>query len=149
MKNIQIYTSFENDSCFLVEFDTVRLYLSLMYVQLHSKWYRHTHSFLWLFSIFDFFFAVFRTLSPIFSFTLKKMSTKKHNLTSTHIFLFFSFIFPFFLFLFFYGKASNKKTNLEENPTPTEGIVSKKRKNLKENTTSTKGIITYIANKCT
>jgi hypothetical protein len=83
MKNIQIYTSFENDSCFLVEFDTVRLYLSLMYVQLHSKWYRHTHSFLWLFSIFDFFFAVFRTLSPIFSFTLKKMSTKKHNLTST------------------------------------------------------------------
>src|SRR2546429_7630307 len=125
MKNIQIYTFFENDSCFLIEFDTVRLYLSLMYVQLHSKWYRHTHSFLWLFSIFDFFFAVFRTLSPIFSFTLKKMSTKKHNLTSTQnktkkrkqkqhqnimkqpnvirklIFLFFFLYFSFFFIPFF------------------------------------------------
>jgi hypothetical protein len=74
---------------------------------------------------------------------------KQPNVIRRLIFLFFSFIFPFFLFLFFYGKASNKKTNLEENPTPTEGIVSKKRKNLEENPTSTKGIITYIANKCT
>jgi hypothetical protein len=86
----------------------------------------------------------------------KKRKQKQHqnimkqpNVIRRLIFLFFSFIFPFFLFLFFYGKASNKKTNLEENPTPTEGIVSKKRKNLEENPTSTKGIITYIANKCT
>ena len=86
----------------------------------------------------------------------KKRKQKQHqnimkqpNVIRRLIFLFFSFIFPFFLFLFFYGKASNKKTNLEENPTLTEGIVSKKRKNLEENPTSTKAIITYIANKCT
>lgn len=64
----------------------------------------------------------------------------------TYFPLFFLFLIPFF---YSYGKASNKKTNLEENPTPTEGIVSKKKKNHEENPTSTKGIITYIANKCT
>ena len=74
---------------------------------------------------------------------------KQPNVIRRLIFLFFFLYFSFFFIPFFYGKASNKKTNLEENPTPTEGIVSKKRKNLEENPTSTKGIITYIANKCT
>lgn len=47
MKNIQIYISFEKCLVFSCR---IRYCSALMYVQLHSKWYRHTF-FSWLFSI--------------------------------------------------------------------------------------------------
>lgn len=126
MKNIQIYTSFENDSCFLVEFDTVRLYLSLMYVQLHSKWYRHTHSFLgylaYLISFLQF-SKPFRQFSLLHSkkcllkniillvpkIKQKKRKQKQHqnimmkqpNVIRRLIFLFFFLYFSFFFIPFF------------------------------------------------
>src|SRR2546429_8797752 len=125
MKNIQIYTSFENDSCFLVEFDTVRLYLSLMYVQLHSKWYRHTHSF---FGYLAYLISFLQFSGPFRQFSLlhskkcllkniillvpkikqKKRKQKQHqnimkqpNVIRRLIFLFFFLYFSFFFIPFF------------------------------------------------